>query len=38
MNTYRLPNESEWGGLAAGHMPKDADFNCGVKRRQNAGG
>lgn len=29
MNTYRLPNESEWE-LAAGHMPKDADFNCGV--------
>lgn len=29
MNTYRLPSESEWE-LAAGHMPKDADFNCGV--------
>ena len=28
-DTYRLPNESEWE-LAAGHMPKDADFNCGV--------
>lgn len=28
-NTYRLPNESEWE-LAAGHMPKDADFNNGV--------
>ncbi len=28
-NVYRLPNESEWE-LAAGHMPKDADFNCGV--------
>ncbi len=28
-NIYRLPNESEWE-LAAGHMPKDADFNCGV--------
>ncbi len=28
-NTYRLPSESEWE-LAAGHMPKDADFNCGV--------
>ncbi len=28
-NTYRLPNENEWE-LAAGHMPKDADFNCGV--------
>ena len=30
VNIYRLPNESEWE-LAAGHMPKDADFNCGVK-------
>ena len=29
VNTYRLPNESEWE-LAAGHMPKDADFNRGV--------
>lgn len=29
VNTYRLPNESEWE-LAAGHMPKDADFNCGI--------
>ena len=29
VNTYRLPNESEWE-LAAGHMPKDAAFNCGV--------
>lgn len=28
-NSYRLPDESEWE-LAAGHMPKDADFNCGV--------
>ena len=24
---YRLPTEKEWE-LAAGHMPKDADFNC----------
>ncbi len=29
VNAYRLPSESEWE-LAAGHMPKDADFNCGV--------
>ncbi|MGM9596993.1 MAG: SUMF1/EgtB/PvdO family nonheme iron enzyme [Eubacteriales bacterium] len=29
VNTYRLPNESEWE-LAAGHMPKDALFNCGI--------
>ena len=29
MHTYRLPTEEEWE-LAAGHMPKDADFNCGV--------
>ena len=29
VNTYRLPNESEWE-LAAGHMPKDAYFNCQV--------
>ncbi len=28
-HTYRLPTESEWE-LAAGHMPKDADFNCGT--------
>lgn len=28
-NLYRLPTKSEWE-LAAGHMPKDADFNCGV--------
>ncbi|MCX7919033.1 MAG: SUMF1/EgtB/PvdO family nonheme iron enzyme [bacterium] len=27
---YRLPTEMEWE-LAAGHMPKDADFNCGEK-------
>ena len=27
-HTYRLPSEAEWE-LAAGHMPKDADFNCG---------
>lgn len=26
--TYRLPTEREWE-LAAGHMPKDADFNNG---------
>ena len=26
--TYRLPTEVEWEA-AAGHMPKDADFNCG---------
>ena len=24
---YRLPTEDEWE-MAAGHMPKDADFNC----------
>ena len=29
VNVYRMPSESEWE-LAAGHMPKDADFNCGV--------
>ena len=27
---FRLPTETEWE-LAAGHMPKDADFNCGEK-------
>ena len=26
---YRLPTEEEWM-LAAGHMPKDAAFNCGL--------
>ena len=29
--TYRLPTEDEWE-FAAGHMPKDADFNCGERR------
>lgn len=28
--TYRLPTAEEWA-FAAGHMPKDADFNCGVR-------
>ena len=28
---YRLPTEKEWE-LAAGHMPKDADFNSGENR------
>lgn len=28
--TYRLPTAEEWS-FAAGHMPKDADFNCGVR-------
>ena len=27
-SVFRLPTESEWEA-AAGHMPKDADFNCG---------
>lgn len=27
--SYRLPTDEEWE-YAAGHMPKDADFNCGV--------
>ena len=27
---YRLPTEDEWE-FAAGHMPKDADFNCGER-------
>lgn len=28
---YRLPTEAEWE-LAAGHMPKDADMNCGERQ------
>lgn len=28
--TYRLPTEKEWE-LAAGHMPKDAEFNNGIQ-------
>ncbi len=28
---YRLPTEREWE-FAAGHMPKDADFNCGENK------
>ncbi len=26
---YRLPTDEEWE-YAAGHMPKDAEFNCGI--------
>lgn len=29
--TYRLPTEAEWE-MAAGHMPKDADMNCGENK------
>ena len=29
--SYRLPTEKEWE-QAAGHMPKDADFNAGEKK------
>ncbi len=29
--TYRLPTEKEWE-QAAGHMPKDADFNAGERK------
>ena len=29
--TYRLPSEREWE-FAAGHMPKDADFNSGENK------
>lgn len=30
-STYRLPTEKEWE-FAAGHMPKDADFNSGENK------
>lgn len=33
--TYRLPTEKEWE-LAAGHMPKDAEFNNGVQMSTSA--
>lgn len=33
--TYRLPTEKEWE-LAAGHMPKDADFNNGIQMATSA--
>lgn len=29
--TYRFPTETEWE-QAAGHMPKDADFNAGENK------
>ncbi len=33
--TYRLPSEQEWE-LAAGHMPKDAEFNNGIQMSTSA--